>query len=353
LSGSIIDLIITKHGSSLIKNPHVILGLSDHSAVVFTISCKGSSPQTSQTQNVRHFHKINVDLFQNDLHQSVTIPICNLVASTFANEGSIPSPESLVNLFNTSVNQVLDIHAPKKVSKLIIKKRPPWFNCQVLEARKELRKTERLSRTCHTLHQRLTIMKCKSNLRTAIQDAKKSYWLHISDDFKANPKLMWSHLLSCVGRKMPATLPKDMNSEESARRFSQFFSDKIETLRGKISLSPASSSPIVISQHNCTESLSSFTLATEKEVEREIRISTSTSSPHDPIPTWLLKRCLHYLLPCLTIIINACISQGLPPAYKHALIRPLYKKGSKCSDDVSCYRPISNLPFLAHYFPSL
>ena len=74
----------------------------------------------------------------------------------------------------------------------------------------------------------------------------------------------------------------------------------------------------------------------------------SSTSSLDPIPTSLLKACLSAIIPTATYIINWSLSSGeVPPSLKLAAIKPVLKKHNLDPEDLSNYRPISNLPFLA------
>ena len=65
------------------------------------------------------------------------------------------------------------------------------------------------------------------------------------------------------------------------------------------------------------------------------------------IPTTLLKDTLPGLLPTITKIVNASMTQGVfPSSWKIALVKPLLKKlGLELIE--SNYKPVSNLPFLS------
>ena len=67
----------------------------------------------------------------------------------------------------------------------------------------------------------------------------------------------------------------------------------------------------------------------------------------DITPTTLLKDALPGLLPTITKIANASITQVVfPSSWKIALVKPLLKKlGLDLIE--SNYRPVSNLPFLS------
>ena len=76
--------------------------------------------------------------------------------------------------------------------------------------------------------------------------------------------------------------------------------------------------------------------------------SPDKSCELDPIPTWLLKKCIDVLLPLVTSIINMSLSTNqVPLDFKSARIRPLLKKPGLDPDTLKNYRPVSNLPFLS------
>jgi hypothetical protein len=95
-------------------------------------------------------------------------------------------------------------------------------------------------------------------------------------------------------------------------------------------------------------SLSHFSPATPEEVHAAINKSTNSSCTLDVIPTFLLKACLDSLLIPITTIVNLSLSEcTFPTPYKHAVVHPLLKKPSLPPDELSSYRPISNLNFIS------
>ena len=52
--------------------------------------------------------------------------------------------------------------------------------------------------------------------------------------------------------------------------------------------------------NSSTDCLEDFAPATMSEIKKVIESSPNKSCELDPIPTWLLKSCLHKLLPILT-----------------------------------------------------
>jgi len=71
-------------------------------------------------------------------------------------------------------------------------------------------------------------------------------------------------------------------------------------------------------------------------------------SDSDPIPTWLLKVCASVLTPTITNIVNLSLSSGqFHRILKESVISPLLKKPTLDKDQLSNYRPISNLSLIS------
>ena len=68
----------------------------------------------------------------------------------------------------------------------------------------------------------------------------------------------------------------------------------------------------------------------------------------DPLPVWLLKKCLDLLAPYVTLLVNKSLSEGvMPSCMKQAIVTPILKKRNADHTDLSNYRPVSNLSFLS------
>ena len=88
--------------------------------------------------------------------------------------------------------------------------------------------------------------------------------------------------------------------------------------------------------------------ATIEEVRKLITSYSNKSCELDPVPTWLLKKCLHELLPLLTALINKSLSTCIfPKECKNAIIRPMLKKSTLDPEVLKNYRPLSNLHFVS------
>ncbi len=94
--------------------------------------------------------------------------------------------------------------------------------------------------------------------------------------------------------------------------------------------------------------LLSFVEASKEEIARLLAKAAPKPSGSDPMPTWLLKECTDECTPLLTPIVNSSLTNALVPrGLKTALVQPRVKKENGSPDDLSNYRPISNLSVLS------
>ena len=97
----------------------------------------------------------------------------------------------------------------------------------------------------------------------------------------------------------------------------------------------------------CKPSLCKLSEVPEEDVLKGIRSASITACPLDPLPRDLIKLCLSDILPHITKIVNFSLISGMfPDTLKHARIAPLLKKQGLDTQELSNYRPISNLAFL-------
>ncbi len=85
----------------------------------------------------------------------------------------------------------------------------------------------------------------------------------------------------------------------------------------------------------------------EVEVHKLILKRPSKHCELDPIPTWLLRKCLDVLLTLITCIVNSSLTSAtMPYDQMFAIIKPLLKKHGM--DLVfPNFRPVSNLSFIS------
>ena len=128
--------------------------------------------------------------------------------------------------------------------------------------------------------------------------------------------------------------------------FAKFFAAKIRSLKTNIRIR------LVGQQGDPLESDPKFTgqpmhvilPPSVDEIRRLIGAMPAKSSPLDAIPTSALKTCIDVFAPIIARLARLSFSEGkFPEHYKSASVTPLLKKKGVDIDDVTNYRPISNL----------
>ena len=113
-------------------------------------------------------------------------------------------------------------------------------------------------------------------------------------------------------------LPDHMDKEELADHFASFFITKIQKIRDHLD-----SLPTYCHTGSDPPEFLEFESMSEKEVGSIIRGMPAKMCNMDIIPTTLLKDALPGLLPTITKIINASMTQGVfLSSWKIALVKP-------------------------------
>ena len=128
--------------------------------------------------------------------------------------------------------------------------------------------------------------------------------------------------------------------------FSSFFTSKIQKLRQKLDASPF---------QDCQPDpkfsgipFESFSPVSQTDIEKVIKEMSLKSCELDPIPASVFTQCLPHLLPFITDIVNTSLTTGVfPTDLKQAIVRPLLKKHNLDQNNLSNYRPVSNIPFMS------
>jgi len=92
----------------------------------------------------------------------------------------------------------------------------------------------------------------------------------------------------------------------------------------------------------------SFRPCTSAEVRRIIMTSVVKSCSLDPVTMFIVREFVDLLLPYLTSMVNASLTQGRSPlSQRHAVVTPLLKKTRLDLADTSNFHPVSNLSFMS------
>ena len=160
---------------------------------------------------------------------------------------------------------------------------------------------------------------------------------------------MWKTIRSALPNKSGRpNFTKD--TDTLANEFNRFFisvgqkaaDDSAELAR----LHDLQTTPVYLGPTHCDE-LFDFKAITSEDVRKVIMAMSSNKAPgYDRIPVFVIKDCLSYILPALTVLINSSFSNSVfPKAWKKSEVVPHLKDGDH--EIPSNNRPISLLHVLS------
>ena len=335
VKGHIIDHIITRNSDSIMLQD-IVVGdlLSDHYMLMTRLSVPKPVPLT-KTVTFRKLKDIDMDSFRQDI-----------VSSNLCRNYKDMNIDVLVETYYTEMHDILERHAPL-ISTTKREKREPWFNDETHAKRRTARKFERRYRKSGSEDDKLQFRKHCDDYQHSLSKAKTDNLCRTVSENERDQKALYRTMNKIMHRNQANPLPEHSSSVQLANDFSDYFRSKVDRIQEQFD--DDLDSAFEFDRHVSSDDsyLSKFTPLTETDAQKLISDSNTTSCELDPIPTFLLKECLHELLPIITQIINLSITSGkMPDSFKSAVIRPLIKKPT-LAKELKNYRPVSNLPYLS------
>jgi hypothetical protein len=232
-----------------------------------------------------------------------------------------------------------------------------WFTNDLREKRKLVRKAERKWRLSLLEVDRLIYVGTKTQYHKEIELARSHFINDALDKASGKPKVIWSVLNRSLARHRKSMLPDTDDMIKLSNDFNTFFLEKSTKLHAAIHSSGVTSMPSTnnkqASHSPADKSLTAFHGVDTKCVERLILKSSRKSCALDPIPTWLIIKCLPSISPVITCMINSALMNGLPDLFKESRVAPLLKKPDLDKSSLNNYRPVSQLPFVSKLIESV
>ena len=259
---------------------------------------------------------------------------------------SIDDIEVLAVQYNQRLLACLDRHAPLVEKTVIARPKVSWYTKSLKEMKISRRKAERTYRSSKLDSDEVLFKRAKNRYCNALNRAHREHYENAISDASGNQKKLFSIIQELVSVHRNNPLPDCESLQELANRFGDFFVSKIDNIRSAIDSEPCNFQCPVGTEPPVT-SFSTFKPLSEDDVKKLVLKSKSAYCDLDPIPTPLLKECIHVILPLLTRMINLSLQTGIfPMEWKLALVIPLIKKfGLELI--LPSYRPVSNLPFVS------
>ena len=206
--GHILDLLITKSSDNFISSTKVTFDLpSDHAMVTCNLAVPRPKP-TKILVNHRKLRSVNIKDLQHDIRSS--LPPTKL-------------PENIdeqVNLYNTTLQGLLDSHAPKRTRFVTLRPHAPWFDDGLRTAKQEKRRCERRWRKSGLeVHRQIYQQQC-AVYWNLLENAKRAY--HRATVEGCDDRDLFCVVNKFVNGKKPTILPS-MDDNALRDAFLRFF----------------------------------------------------------------------------------------------------------------------------------
>ena len=359
--GNTLDLILSDVSTSPqinLQSVETNLGISDHYPILFNINLV-THPPTLPTPKVvlrRNCKDVDLDQFNHDLDAAISDNLSSFDSST--------SLHSALTKFSESVSGCLEQHAPlqSKVIKPHNAEKPPWIDGEYQLERAKRRRFEKIYKKTKTLNSWNNYLTQSVLCRKLIKFKRKKSYANTLDEIDGDQKALFKFVNKITDSKIDKQqkLPNNVSDPTVlANKFNTFFIEKINRIRQTFPTT-SDSAPAGSYNHNLladiptppaapigNEYLTMFSPCTVNELKDIIRQSGIKVSLHDILPGHLMNNSIDTLLPYLNKLVNLSIATGNFDGLKDAVVRPLYKNDADDINDLSNYRPISNLTFLS------
>ena len=344
-AGGTLDHIITDPKMKMdISTPTIVkLGTnSDHyfvrAEINQFISHSTNVNNRSKLIEYRKFKEIHVELFRSDLKKTGIMT------------QSYQSVDEAVTFLQSTLSVIIDKHCPVIKRKIRIKHPGAnWFDVDLRNLRSKRRAVERMKRKNPSDENKTAYVKICQAFEKLVKFKKKNFYQKSLQSSKNDMRSLYKKIKKLQGEEEPP-LPKCVDDAKLAEDFKNFFSDKVSAIREKIE-SERTSSGIensYLNNMNVDCKFEHFSLLTKDDLNSLVKNMPDKFCSLDPIPTWLLKKCLPELSPILVYIVNESLASGyFPKDLKHAILNPTLKNSNLDHDLLNSYRPISNISFIS------
>ena len=350
VAGHTLDVLIVRSESSLLKSIQVIdpvlfnecgKVIKDHFAIHWSLDVIKPKPTVKEIEyrelNKIDYTKLNKCLLDSDLSR--------------VSHDDGRSVTELVELYDGVLRSVLDKVAPAKRRTVIIRENTLWYTDKIT-ASKRLR-CQAVRKFMHTKSgndRELYRKQCRET-NCLLRKVKREFYSSQIISAGRDQKTIFSLSSAWMGSNKNV-LPSSDCQQTLANDISQFFTEKARKIHKtlKDTLDPTNPYIPVKSEIDPTPSelLYAFDLVTVSETKEIVMSLASKHCELDPAPTFIVKNLIDILAPAMSTIINKSLSLGVvPTSMKRALVKPLLKDSSLDPEEISNYRPVSNLSFLS------
>ncbi len=250
-------------------------------------------------------------------------------------------------LFRVTFSDLNNDCCPITTREVKVRESAPWFNGEIREARKKRRLAEKRWRRLKTGNAWECYTRCRNDVSKVVRNVKRKYYREKLLETQSEPSKLYRLLDELLGNKKQKVLPENVDDEGLANDFVNYFDMKVENIYNSFENKDRHVSA-------CFPEFPFVKLDKLVSVEYgdfvEMFIKTKkTYCDSDPFPLGDLKSAANYedMVKVYYRLVNMSMMQAsFPDSEKMAYVTPIIK-GKAEKQELSSYRPVSNLSFLS------
>ena len=330
--GNTLDLLIYDPECIIIKDIHVDstdLIHSDHYCIYFKLFYNMYT-STREEITYRNFKNVDMSQFKEDIIVDT---------NNYVREANGYDFDSCVQLYFDMYGSTVDRHAPviKKVVNMV--NRPPWMDSEYVVARKQRRQLYKKWLKEKTNTNRTNFEQSRAAVEVLANDKRCTFYQDSIKNANNVQKELFKLCNNLFDTTNKSQLPYSEDHTTLANKFNTFFVQKIEKIRLDLS-SSSTDHTLLVPNNNTISTLSNFKLVTVEDIEKQVKIGKVKTSVSDPMPSFLLKSCIHLMVPAIVHLVNASLRNGSMDGLKESVVTPILKKAGLDQDLLANYRPV-------------
>jgi exonuclease III len=201
--------------------------ITDHCAVNIVTSIKKDSIYRKDI-NYRKLNDINVESLKYDI---------NISLNNVLNENN-HNIDNLLSQIEHIIISLLNKYAPEKRKRVTIRTPQPWFSVDVKKQKQLVRRMEKVWRKNKTTVNWNRYKKERNKYTNMINDTKLRILSENIEECRNDTKKLYQLINSITGIKSENLLPSNGSDSELAEEFSNYFFEKINSIRNELSAVP-------------------------------------------------------------------------------------------------------------------
>ena len=342
IHGHILDLMICRQSDDIVIGPPWPHGslISDHIPIMCLLNSL-KPPLPSKTISFRKpLSAIDVDTLKLAIAES---ELCKHTPSNLT---------ELALLYDVTLSDVLEQHAPVKTKKVFLRPQVPWYTDSIRAEKRKKRRAEKRWLRTKTDRDWNDYKSVRNSTLHLLNEVRRNHHRDVVMENKDDQNKLFNviKLLLNLSNKQPL-ISCNTEKQKFVNELGNYFHDKVLEIHTNIETKlDAMNNPRIDSLHVRSHDVaifSNFKPLSKHEVEKLILKLSKKSCSLDPMPTKVLLQCIDELIPVITSLINLSLSTGhFPTQWKVAHVQPLLKKPGLAPEYFNL-RPVSNLKYIS------